>query len=74
MVRAKLTGWKSAPRIFPCQCKSGGIALGIAGPQGEVDVETEGWDVTYDARGNLIEPHTGVQIGLGTLEVREDLE
>lgn len=34
---------------------------------------TEGWDVTYDARGNLIEPHTGVQVGLGTLEVREYL-
>ena len=29
--------------------------------------------MTYDARGNLIEPHTGVQVGLGTLEVREYL-
>ena len=35
---------------------------------------TQGWDVTYDARGNLIEPHTGVQVGLGTLEVRDYLE
>ena len=35
---------------------------------------TQEWDVTYDARGNLIEPHTGVQVGLGTLEVRDYLE
>ncbi len=33
-----------------------------------------GWDVVYDARGHLWEPHTGKQIGLGTLEVREYLE
>lgn len=31
------------------------------------------WDVTYDARGNLIEPHTGVSVPLGTLEVRQYL-
>jgi hypothetical protein len=35
---------------------------------------TQGWDVTYDARGNLIEPHTGVQVGLDTLGVRDYLE
>jgi hypothetical protein len=34
---------------------------------------TKGWDVTYDARGSLIEPHTGLQVGLGTLEVRDYL-
>jgi hypothetical protein len=34
---------------------------------------TQGWDVTYDARGNMIEPHTGIQVGLGTLEVRDYL-
>jgi hypothetical protein len=28
------------------------------------------WDVVFDARGHLSEPHTGKQIGLGTLEVR----
>jgi hypothetical protein len=28
------------------------------------------WDVVYDARGHLIEPHTGRQIDLGTLAVR----
>ncbi len=36
--------------------------------------ETAGWDVVYDARGHLSEPHTGKQIGLGTLEVREYLQ
>jgi hypothetical protein len=36
-------------------------------------VETAGWDVVYDARGHLWEPHTGQQIGVGTLEVREYL-
>ena len=29
--------------------------------------------MTYDARGSMIEPHTGIQVGLGTLEVREYL-
>jgi DNA topoisomerase VI subunit B len=28
------------------------------------------WDVVYDARGHLAEPHTGVRIDLGTLAVR----
>ena len=32
-----------------------------------------GWDVVYDARGHLWEPHTGEQIGVGTLEVRKYL-
>jgi DNA topoisomerase VI subunit B len=31
---------------------------------------TADWDVVYDARGHLIEPHTGRQIDLGTLQVR----
>jgi hypothetical protein len=35
--------------------------------------ETAGWDVVYDARGHLWEPHTGDQIGVGTLEVRQYL-
>jgi hypothetical protein len=35
--------------------------------------ETDGWDVVYDARGHLWEPHTGEQIGVGTLEVRRYL-
>lgn len=35
--------------------------------------ETAGWDVVYDARGHLSEPHTGEQIGLGTLGVRKYL-
>src|SRR5262249_19087529 len=32
---------------------------------------TADWDVVYDDRGHLIEPHTGTHIGLGTLPVRE---
>ena len=35
--------------------------------------ETAGWDVVYDARGHLWEPHTGHEVGLGTLGVREYL-
>lgn len=35
---------------------------------------TESWDVTYDARGHLMEPHTDHQIGIGTLEVRQYIE
>jgi hypothetical protein len=31
---------------------------------------TADWDVVYDARGRLVEPHTGRQIDLGTLQVR----
>lgn len=29
------------------------------------------WDVVYDARGKLVEPHTGERADLGTLEVRD---
>jgi hypothetical protein len=36
--------------------------------------ETADWNVVYDARGSFHEPHTGVEIPLGTLEVREYLE
>src|SRR5262249_33897460 len=32
--------------------------------------QTAGWDVVFDARGHLMEPHTGYVIGIGTLEVR----
>jgi DNA topoisomerase VI subunit B len=32
---------------------------------------TAAWDVVFDARGHLIEPHTRRQIGLGTLNVRQ---
>jgi hypothetical protein len=32
---------------------------------------TRSWDVVYDARGHVSEPHTEKQIGLGTVEVRE---
>ena len=32
------------------------------------------WDVVYDDRGHLIEPHTGCEIGLGTISVRDYLE
>jgi hypothetical protein len=31
------------------------------------------WDVVWDARGHFIEPHTGREIPLGTLEVRQYL-
>jgi hypothetical protein len=31
------------------------------------------WDVVYDDRGHFVEPHTGRQIGLGTLSVRDYL-
>ena len=31
---------------------------------------TAQWDVVFDARGHFREPHTGREIGLGTLEVR----
>jgi DNA topoisomerase VI subunit A len=36
--------------------------------------ETAGWDVVYDDRGHLMEPHTGRRIGIGTLAVREYLQ
>jgi hypothetical protein len=32
---------------------------------------TASWDIVWDARGNLIEPHTNRQVPLGTLEVRD---
>jgi hypothetical protein len=32
--------------------------------------ETAGWDVVYDARGHITEPHTGRRVDLGTLAVR----
>jgi hypothetical protein len=35
--------------------------------------ETAEWDVVFDARGNFSEPHTGREISLGTIEVREYL-
>jgi hypothetical protein len=35
--------------------------------------ETAEWDVVWDARGHFTEPHTGREIPLGTLEVREYL-
>jgi hypothetical protein len=35
--------------------------------------ETADWDIVWDARGHFTEPHTGVEIALGTLEVRDYL-
>ena len=35
---------------------------------------TASWDVTFDARGAITEPHTKERIGLGTVEVREYAE
>ena len=35
--------------------------------------ECKTWDVLYDARGSLIEPHTNRQIPLGTQDVRSYL-
>jgi hypothetical protein len=32
--------------------------------------ETADWDVVFDDRGHLVEPHTGTRLGLGTLAVR----
>jgi hypothetical protein len=31
------------------------------------------WDITWDARGHFIEPHTGIETALGTLEIRQYL-
>jgi hypothetical protein len=31
------------------------------------------WDVVFDARGHILEPHTNLTVGLGTLEVRNYL-
>jgi hypothetical protein len=35
---------------------------------------TAGWDVVFDARGHFHEPHTGLEVPLGTLEVRSYLK
>src|SRR3954469_6540726 len=35
--------------------------------------ETAAWDIVYDARGHLTEPHTGRIVALGTLDVRRYL-
>jgi hypothetical protein len=35
--------------------------------------KTDDWDMVWDARGHFTEPHTGREIALGTLEVREYL-
>ena len=35
--------------------------------------ETANWDVVYDARGHLTEPHTGLSLPLGTIQVRQYL-
>ncbi len=35
--------------------------------------ETDAWDVVFDARGHLLEPHTGRGVALGTLDVRHYL-
>ena len=32
---------------------------------------TKSWDIVYDARGSLIEPHTGRKVEIGTIGVRE---
>jgi hypothetical protein len=34
---------------------------------------TAGWDLVFDARGHFIEPHTKVEVALGTLDVRRHL-
>jgi hypothetical protein len=36
----------------------------------EANPEAAHWDVCYDARGHLVEPHTRRRVNLGTLEVR----
>ncbi len=35
--------------------------------------QTRDWDVVFDARGHLVEPHTGRKVALGTLPVRNYL-
>jgi len=34
---------------------------------------TAEWDVVYDARGHLLEPHTGTTVPVGTVQAREYL-
>jgi hypothetical protein len=36
----------------------------------EYAAKTAGWDVVYDARGHMQEPHTELRVDLGTLDVR----
>jgi len=35
------------------------------------ECDCDNWDITWDARGHFIEPHTGIETALGTLEVRQ---
>jgi hypothetical protein len=37
------------------------------------EYDCDDWDITWDARGHFIEPHTGIETALGTLEVRQYL-
>jgi hypothetical protein len=37
------------------------------------EYDCDDWDIIWDARGHFIEPHTGTEIPLGTLEVRQYL-
>jgi DNA topoisomerase VI subunit B len=36
--------------------------------------ETVNWNIVFDARGHLYEPHTGREVALGTIDVREYLQ
>ena len=42
--------------------------------QEEYPEKTADWDIVYDARGHLTEPHMQKSLGLGTLEVRSYVE
>jgi hypothetical protein len=42
--------------------------------QREHPEECAEWEVVYDARGHLLEPHTGYEIGVGTSEVKAYLK
>jgi hypothetical protein len=35
--------------------------------------DCENWDIAWDARGHFVEPHTGREVPIGTLEVRQYL-
>jgi hypothetical protein len=37
------------------------------------EYDCDDWDITWDARGHFIEPHTTIETALGTLEVRQYL-
>jgi hypothetical protein len=37
------------------------------------EYDCDNWDITWDARGHFIEPHTTIETALGTLEVRQYL-